>query len=126
MSWSPRSVSCVAARQTLCLGARPRYNLVVDEDVKKPTKQTMYFDERRRYETTKTMAAPVRTNQVNQVIRHPRTNFRAVIVNVNKRSASAFIPNYLLGVDLFNSKSQSKVKSQRGSNDNLFVNSIKV
>ena len=26
--------------QTLCLGARPRYNLVVDEDVKKPTKQT--------------------------------------------------------------------------------------
>ena len=26
--------------QTLCLGARPRYNLVVDEDVKKPTNQT--------------------------------------------------------------------------------------
>ena len=26
--------------QTLCLGARPRYNLVVDEDVKKPNKQT--------------------------------------------------------------------------------------
>ena len=26
--------------QTLCLGARPRYKLVVDEDVKKPTKQT--------------------------------------------------------------------------------------
>ena len=25
---------------TLCLGARPRYNLVVDEDVKKPNKQT--------------------------------------------------------------------------------------
>ena len=25
--------------QTLCLGARPRYNLVVDEDVKKPTNQ---------------------------------------------------------------------------------------
>ena len=24
----------------LCLGARPRYSLVVDEDVKKPTKQT--------------------------------------------------------------------------------------
>ena len=24
----------------LCLGARPRYNLVVDEDVKKPTNQT--------------------------------------------------------------------------------------
>ena len=29
--------------QTLCLGARPRYNLVVDEDVKKPNKQTMLF-----------------------------------------------------------------------------------
>ena len=26
--------------QTLCLGARPRYSLVVDEDVKKPNKQT--------------------------------------------------------------------------------------
>ena len=43
-----------------------------------------------------------------QVIRHPRTNFGAVIVNVNKRSVSAdgrtFTPNYLLGVDLFNSK----------------------
>ena len=25
--------------QTLCLGTRPRYNLVVDEDVKKPTNQ---------------------------------------------------------------------------------------
>ena len=25
--------------QTLCLGARPRYNLVVGEDVKKPTNQ---------------------------------------------------------------------------------------
>ena len=30
-----RHVNC----QTLCLGARPRYNLEVDEDVKKPTKQ---------------------------------------------------------------------------------------
>ena len=27
--------------QTLCLGARPRYSLVVDEDVKKPNKQTI-------------------------------------------------------------------------------------
>ena len=35
-SWSPRSISCVAAR-TIWLGARPRYNLVVDEDIKKPT-----------------------------------------------------------------------------------------
>ena len=26
--------------QTLCLGARPQYNLVVDEDVKEPTSQT--------------------------------------------------------------------------------------
>ena len=54
------------------------------------------------------MAAPVHTNQVNQVIRHPRTTFTAVIVNVNKRSVSAdarvFILNYLLGVDLFDSK----------------------
>ena len=25
----------------ICLGARPRYNLVVDGDVKKPNKQTM-------------------------------------------------------------------------------------
>ena len=33
----------MAARKIVrrsCLGARPRYNLVVDEDVKKPTKQT--------------------------------------------------------------------------------------
>ena len=53
------------------------------------------------------MAAPVRTNKVNQVIRHPCTTFGAVIVNVDKRSVSAdacaFTPNYLLGVDLFNS-----------------------
>ena len=44
------------------------------------------------------MSAPVHTNLVNQVIRHPRTIFRAVVVNVNKRSVSteacAFIPNY--------------------------------
>ena len=41
-SWSPSSVSCVAARKIArrsCLGARPRYNLEVDEDVKKPTNQ---------------------------------------------------------------------------------------
>ena len=54
------------------------------------------------------MAAPVCMNQVNQVVRHPRTTFGAVIVNVNKRSISAdahaFIPNYRLRVDLFNSK----------------------
>ena len=54
------------------------------------------------------MSAPVRTNQVNQGIRHLRTTFGAVIVNVNKRSVSAdarkFTPNYLLGPDLFNSK----------------------
>ena len=38
----PSSVSSVAARkncQTLCLGACPRYSLVVDEDVKKSNKQ---------------------------------------------------------------------------------------
>ena len=54
------------------------------------------------------MAAPVRTNQVNQVIRHPRTTCGVVIVNVNKRSvssdASAFTLDYLLGVDLVNSE----------------------
>ena len=41
-SSSPCSVSCVAARKIVrrsCLGARPRYNLVVDEDVKKRTNQ---------------------------------------------------------------------------------------
>ena len=32
--------------QMLCLGARPRYNLVVDEDVKKPTNQSfLWIDE---------------------------------------------------------------------------------
>ena len=76
------------------------------------------------------MATAVRTNQVNQVIRHPRTTFEAVIVNVNKRSvsadASAFTPNYLLGVDLFNSNAQLKVKSQKDCNNNLLVNSLKV
>ena len=45
-------------------------------------------------------------HQVNQVIRHPRTTFGAVVVIVNKRSVSAdaraFSPNYLRGVDLFN------------------------
>ena len=50
----------------------------------------------------------MRTNQVNQVIRHPRTRFGAEVVNVNKRyvstEAGTFIPNYLLGVNLFNSK----------------------
>ena len=30
--------------QTLCLGARPRYSLVVEEDVKKPTNQPIYDD----------------------------------------------------------------------------------
>ena len=60
---------------------------------------------RRGYEAPKTMAAPVGTNQVNQVIRHSRTTLGAVTVNVNKHSVSAdarsFIPNYLLGVNLF-------------------------
>ena len=54
------------------------------------------------------MAAPVRTNQMNQVIRHARTTCEAMIENVNKRSVSAdaraFISNNLLGVDLFISK----------------------
>ena len=54
--------------------------------------------QRRGYDAPKTMAAPVRTNQGNQVIRYPRKISGAVIVNVNKRSVSAdaraFIPNY--------------------------------
>ena len=53
------------------------------------------------------MAAPVRTNQVNQVIRHTLTTFGAVVMNVNKRSVSAdaraYTPNYLLGISV-NSK----------------------
>ena len=40
MSWSPRSVSGVAVRKVVSSGIRPRYSLVVEEDVKKPTKQT--------------------------------------------------------------------------------------
>ena len=59
-------------------------------------------------EAPSAMAAPVRTNQVNQVNRHPCTTFGTVIVKVNKRSVSAdahaFVSNNLLGVDLFDSK----------------------
>ena len=77
------------------------------------------FDPRRGYEAPKTMVTPVLTNQVNQGIRHPRTTFGAVIVNVNKRSVSAdtraFIPNYLLGVDLFNSKRKVEGLEQKRS-----------
>ena len=66
----------------------------------------MLIPVRRGDEASKTMAAPVRTNQVNQVIRHPRITFGAVVANVNNRSVSAdaraSIPNYLLGVDLYN------------------------
>ena len=43
VSQLPLMCGRLAARkncQTLCRGARPRYNLVVDEDVKKPSKQT--------------------------------------------------------------------------------------
>ena len=47
------------------------------------------------------MAAPVRTNQANPVIRHPRTTFGAVVVNVNKRSVKL---STVQGVDLLNSK----------------------
>ena len=63
---------------------------------------------RRGYEAPKTMAASMGTNQMNQVIRHPHTTFGAVVVNVKKRfvsaDARAFIPNYLLSVDVLNSK----------------------
>ena len=40
---NPSSVSCMATHKIvmmLCLGARSRYNLVVDKDIKKPNKQT--------------------------------------------------------------------------------------
>ena len=38
-SWSPRFVSCVAARKLsdVSFGTRPRYSLAAGEDVKKPT-----------------------------------------------------------------------------------------
>ena len=71
------------------------------------------FSRRRGYEAPRTIAAPVHTSQVNQVISDsPSThNFRGQgcdYVNVKKRTVSAdalsFIPNYLLRVDLFNSK----------------------
>ena len=39
-----------------------------------------YDTSRRGYERAKA-AAPVRTNQVNKVLRHPRTTFGAVVVN---------------------------------------------
>ena len=63
----------------------------------------------RGYKAPKTMAASVRTNQVKQVvIRDSCVTVGAVVVNVNKRSVSEdariLIPNYLVGVDLFNSK----------------------
>ena len=74
------------------------------------------------------MAALVSINQVNQVIRSSSTTFGASFKH-NKRSVSAdaraFIPNYLLGVDLFNSK-RTVEGSQRDSNNNLFVNNLKV
>ena len=70
-------------------------------------------------------------------IRHLRTTFGAMVVNVNKRSVSAdaraFTQNYLLvldlGADLLINlilNAQSKVKSQTDSNDNLLVNSLKI
>ena len=69
-----------------------------------------HLTDRRGYEPPTTMAAPVRTNQVNQVIRHPRTTFGAVVVKVNKifvtADARAFFENRsitVLGVNL-NSK----------------------
>ena len=70
---------------------------------------------RRGCEAPLAMAAPVRTNQVNQVIPHPLTAFGAVVVNVNKRSVSAearaFTPNYpLLGVDLITCNSKRTVE----------------
>ena len=64
---------------------------ILDEFVTYLQRLTMLciYSDQRGYEAPKTMAAQVRTNQVNQVIRHPRTTFGAVVVNVNKRSVSA-------------------------------------
>ena len=70
------------------------------------------------------------TNQVNQVISHPRTTFGAVIVNVNKRfvsaDARAFTQTIYYVQIYFILNTQSKVKSQSDSNDKLLVHSLKV
>ena len=73
------------------------------------TRHPRQWRHRRGYEAPKTTAA--RQHQCapqNQVIRDPRITFGVVDVNVNNRSVSAdacaFIPNYLLGVNLFNTK----------------------
>ena len=42
MSRSPRSVSCVCQLSDVSLGTRPRYSLVADEDIQKPTNQTNF------------------------------------------------------------------------------------
>ena len=81
---------------------------------------------RRGCEVPSAMTTPVRTNKVNQVIRHPRTTFGAVVLNVNKRpvpaDARTFTPNYVLGVDLF----IFKRTDDRDSTENLLVISPKV
>ena len=94
------------------------------------------------------MAALTRTNQVYQVVRHLRTPFGAVVVNLNK-IVSAFsvcsrrlnllsplhvdtddtlknqIPEmFILTIIIYNE--HSKIRGQRDSNDNLLVNSQRV
>ena len=73
------------------------------------------------------MAAPVRTNQVNQLIRHPRTTFAVAIVSVNKNLClnrrSRIHPKLSTRCLILNAL--SKV-NQRDSNYNFLVNSLKV
>ena len=60
---------------------------------------------------------------------HPPTTFGAVIMNINKRSVSAdaraFTPNYLLSVDLFNSKCTVEGQEPKRLLE-VLVNSLKV
>ena len=88
--------------------------------------QGLWCDAEKRH--PKTMAAPVRTNQVNQVIRRPRTTFGDVVVICKQTlwlsRRSRIYPEYLLSVDLF-LNAESNVKSQRDSNDNHLLNSLK-
>ena len=60
-------VSC----QTLCLGARPRYSLVLDEDVKKPTKQTALVSRHSLRQYKRTLFSIQRLNAKNKAVQAP-------------------------------------------------------
>ena len=72
----------------------------------------------------------MRTNQVNQVILHPRTAFGAVVVNVNKRSVSAdaraFTPNYLIVNADSKFKSENRPDCRRKKNPTIYTKKDKV